>query len=159
MLVLSPKSAKRLTEKISSALASGLQCHQAGRLPETECCSRKILSLNPDPPSGLHFLGVLAQQTGQCAVAIELNRVTIQLNPQCADYHNNLGNTDRLQNQPLADILTAIAPHSTSQHLYALHAPVPLLMIGAGLSASFRSHPSPLTPTGNISSFGSSCSA
>jgi len=36
MLALSPKSSKRLTEKISSTLASGLQHHQAGRLPDKE---------------------------------------------------------------------------------------------------------------------------
>lgn len=62
MLVLSPKSSKHLTEKISSALASGLQRHQTVRLPEAESCYRKILSLNPDHPAALHR-GVLAQQT------------------------------------------------------------------------------------------------
>jgi Flp pilus assembly protein TadD len=110
MLVLSPKSSKRLTERISLALASGLQHHQAGRLPEAESRYREILTLHSEHPDATHLLGIIAQQTGQYAVAIELIRAAIHHNPQSADYHNNLGNTYRLQINRLQPS-TAIAPH------------------------------------------------
>src|SRR5271170_7425300 len=99
MLSLTLKPSTYPPEKIAASLAFGLEHHQAGRLPEAEACYREILRFEPQHPDPLHLLGVIAQQTGQYERSIRLIRSAILRNPRSADYHNNLGNTYRLQNE------------------------------------------------------------
>lgn len=66
--------------------------HQAGRLGEAEAIYREILAHSPEQPDALHFLGVIALQTGQPEAAVDMIEQAIALNPDSAPFHTNLGN-------------------------------------------------------------------
>jgi protein O-GlcNAc transferase len=66
--------------------------HRAGRLNEAETLYRRILEADPNHPEALHMLGVLAHQTGQPQVAIDLIGRAIAHNGEVPAFHNNLGN-------------------------------------------------------------------
>jgi tetratricopeptide (TPR) repeat protein len=65
--------------------------HQAGRLAEAEIEYRKVLSTQPDHADALHFLGVLAGQTGHPDAAVQLISRSIELSPTSAGAYGNLG--------------------------------------------------------------------
>ena len=72
--------------------ATALQHHRAGRLLEAEALYRQILVVDTEHPDSLHMLGVIAQQSGQPRLAIELIRRAISHNGAVPAFHNNLGN-------------------------------------------------------------------
>ena len=72
--------------------ATAIQHHRAGRLVEAEALYRQILTTETEHPDSLHMLGVLAQQSGQPYLAIELIRRAISHNGAVPAFHNNLGN-------------------------------------------------------------------
>jgi tetratricopeptide (TPR) repeat protein len=80
---------------IPEALALAVNAHQAGNLPRAEALYRQILQADPNQPDAWHLLGVIAQQVGQSAAAVECIGRAIQLNPVAAAYHNNLGEAYR----------------------------------------------------------------
>jgi predicted O-linked N-acetylglucosamine transferase (SPINDLY family) len=80
---------------IAEALAIAMTHHQAGRLPSAQQIYRQILQAEPDHPDALHLLGLIAQQVGQPAVAVELMGRAIAVNPRVAIYHCNLGTACR----------------------------------------------------------------
>lgn len=90
-----PPTMPQLT--IQQAFDLALQHHQAGRLQEAEQLYRQILNAQPNHADALHLLGVIAHQTGNHAVAVELIRKAISLNPTVGSYHNNLGNALKYQ--------------------------------------------------------------
>ena len=59
---------------------TALQHHRAGRLVEAEALYRQILATETEHPDSLHMLGVIAQQSGQPHLAIELIRRAISHN-------------------------------------------------------------------------------
>jgi len=77
---------------ISKLLAYGLAHHQAGRLGEAERVYRRILELDAQHAEGLHLLGMVAFQTGQCDAAAELISRAILRNGTEDRYFTNLGN-------------------------------------------------------------------
>ena len=72
--------------------ATAIQHHRAGRLLEAEALYRHILATDTEHPDSLHMLGVIAQQSGQPQLAIELIRRAISHNGAVPAFHNNLGN-------------------------------------------------------------------
>ena len=72
--------------------ATAIQHHRAGRLVEAEALYRQILVTETEHPDSLHMLGVIAQQSGQPHLAIELIRRAISHNGAVPAFHNNLGN-------------------------------------------------------------------
>ena len=58
--------------------------HQAGRLAEAEALYRQALAAQPDHAEATHFLGMLLGN-------IQLLRRSVELRPDVAHYHNNLG--------------------------------------------------------------------
>ena len=72
--------------------ATAIQHHRAGRLVEAEALYRQILATETEHPDSLHMLGVIAQQSGQPQLAIELIRRAIAHNGAVPAFHNNLGN-------------------------------------------------------------------
>src|ERR1700735_821861 len=72
--------------------ASALRHHQAGRLQEAEQIYRRILQADSRNADALHFLGVLAHQTGRHAIAVELIVKAITEKGHVPTFHNNLGN-------------------------------------------------------------------
>lgn len=75
----------------TEALALAVQAHQAGNLTQAESLYRQILQVEPNHPDAWHLLGVIAQQAGQSAVAVECIQRAIALYPSAAVYYGNLG--------------------------------------------------------------------
>jgi tetratricopeptide (TPR) repeat protein len=76
---------------ISQALAIAIQHHQAGRLQAAEQIYRQILAVEPKQADAWHLLGVVANQVGKHAIAVEYIQRAIESNQAVADFHNNLG--------------------------------------------------------------------
>ena len=81
--VLSPAAAQTLN--------LALQHHGAGRLPEAEAAYRQILSENPKHAATLHFMGVIAYQSGEPGAAVELIERALTAKPDLFEAWNNLG--------------------------------------------------------------------
>lgn len=139
-------SATRL-EPLSAAV---LEHHQAGRLPEAEVLYRQVLAATPRHPDALHFLGVVAYQTGRHALAAHLIGLAITENPNAAMFHSNLGNTLKELGRPgqaIAALQRAAALEPTSaDYLYnlalALHAADNVGEAEARYRAAIRFRPS-----------------
>lgn len=71
-------------------LDQGLAAHREGRLNEAEIHYRAVLQAEPDHPEALHYLGVIAHQTGGHDQAIALISRSLQLRPD-ANATNSLG--------------------------------------------------------------------
>jgi tetratricopeptide (TPR) repeat protein len=68
-----------------------LSFQQAGRLPEAEAIYRQILSVEPNHPEVLHFLGILAHQAGKSEIGIGLIGRALTLKPDYVEATYNLG--------------------------------------------------------------------
>jgi tetratricopeptide (TPR) repeat protein len=77
---------------ISDAMAAAVRWHQAGRLAEAEKAYRQILAADPSDAPAWHFLGLLADQTGDHEVAVQYIGQALQLEPDYAEAQSNLGN-------------------------------------------------------------------
>ena len=73
-----------------STLQQALALHQAGRLKEAEARYRQALAERPGNPDALHFLGLVAHQSGRHADAIDLIRQAIAVHQRPA-FSYNLG--------------------------------------------------------------------
>ena len=76
---------------VSKAVASAIGHHQAGRFPEAEIEYGRVLSIDPKNAHALHFLGVLAHQSGQQERAVALITDSLAQDANNAFAHNNLG--------------------------------------------------------------------
>ena len=65
--------------------------HQAGRLAEAEAFYREILTREPGNANVLRLRGVLAHQSGNWSLAIELINQAIALAPKIPEFYANLG--------------------------------------------------------------------
>ncbi len=65
--------------------------HQNGKLAEAEALYRNIIQADPGHAEALHFLGILAQQSGHPQAAVSLIRQAIALKPNVTDFPFNLG--------------------------------------------------------------------
>jgi predicted O-linked N-acetylglucosamine transferase (SPINDLY family) len=74
---------------------TALEHHRAGRLQEAEALYRQILQAQPNYPDALHLLGVIAHQVGQHHTAVDFINRAIGLNPNVAEFHNNIGEAYR----------------------------------------------------------------
>jgi len=72
------------------ALKRGLALHNAGDFQQAEQVYQKILRLDPRHADALHLLGLIGQQRGEPAVAIEYIGKAIAVNGSKAVYHTNL---------------------------------------------------------------------
>jgi tetratricopeptide (TPR) repeat protein len=85
-----------MTEALQNALAH----HQAGRLREAEAIYQRILEGDPLHAEALHFMGVLATQTGRPQLGGELIGRAIRLRPSESNWHFNLGAIHQAQDRP-----------------------------------------------------------
>lgn len=76
---------------IPDAYESALLHHRAGQLAQAEGLYRLILRHQPDHADAMHYLGVLAHQTGHSEAAVDLITQAIAKNPSVPAYHTNLG--------------------------------------------------------------------
>lgn len=76
-------------------LQAALAHHRAGRFAEAEALYRQILAADPRSAAALHYLGVMALQSGRADLAIDwMNRATA-LDPGNAELLSNLGEACR----------------------------------------------------------------
>lgn len=72
-----------------------LRHHGSGDLRRADQLYRKVLSQDSQHPVALHFLGVIALQTGHTETAVKLIEQAVSLLPDYADAHSNLGNAQQ----------------------------------------------------------------
>ncbi len=84
-----PPQARRLT--LQQGLELALRHHGSGDLPRADRLYRKILEADPEHPTALQMLGVIAHQTGKHALAAELIAHSLVRKPDDAGAHCNLG--------------------------------------------------------------------
>ena len=76
---------------IPEMLAIATTHHRAGRMAEADRAYREVLRMDPRHPNAWHFLGLLASQIGKQEEASEYLQRAIQLRPDDAAFHRNLG--------------------------------------------------------------------
>ena len=90
------------------AFAAALQHHQAGQLAQAEQGYRQVLTVDGNHADAIHFLGVIAMQTGNLEAALQLVERSIELRPDGSVYHNNLG-----------QILSRLGRSEDAEHAYS----------------------------------------
>ncbi len=73
---------------IQNAIRIALEHHQTGHLSQAEAMYRQILQVAPNNPDALHFLGVIAYQTGKNDLAAELIGKAVLIKPTGLIYCN-----------------------------------------------------------------------
>jgi protein O-GlcNAc transferase len=73
---------------ISQSLRIAMEHFQAGRLSEAKAAYAQILREAPDHPDALHFLGIIAHQSGQGGAAVDLINKAIRAKPSAPMYCN-----------------------------------------------------------------------
>ena len=76
---------------VAGLFAAALSEHRAGRLEQAWSQYHAVLQREPNHFDARHLLGVIAQQRGQPARAVELISAAIKISPNSAAAHNNLG--------------------------------------------------------------------
>jgi tetratricopeptide (TPR) repeat protein len=79
------------TLTIRQALEHAVQHHTAGRLSEAESIYQQILQAEPNQPTTLRLLGVVAHQMGKNDGAVDLITKALAIKPDYAEAHENLG--------------------------------------------------------------------
>ena len=79
------------TSSTAHTIQIALKHQQAGRFVQAEALYRQILQIEPHHPDALHFLGIIAHETGRNQIAVELIGKVISLNPDFIAAHNNIG--------------------------------------------------------------------
>ena len=84
---------------LDEAVSIAIQLQQNEQWVAAGDMYRRILEIAPDYPDALHFSGVLAHQQGRSDEAVALIERSLELEPDRADWHSNLGIVlrDRLQ--------------------------------------------------------------
>ena len=77
---------------VDGDMTDALRHYGEGRLPQAGEICRKILADDPDHPTALSMLGVIAYAAGESERALELVSRAIAVKPDYAEAHNNLGN-------------------------------------------------------------------
>lgn len=96
--------AKNKAADIANALNYAVTLHQAGRLDEARTAYQQILRTYPQHPVALHFMGMLAFQTGDHKVAIEFTDRSIKADPTNPLYFYNQAIILRSQGNLLAAV-------------------------------------------------------
>src|SRR5438105_941323 len=72
-------------------LRQALEHHQAGRLADAAALYQEILAADPEHADGLNLMGVIANQSGQPALALEYLERALRVQDGSALYHCNHG--------------------------------------------------------------------
>lgn len=73
------------------AFQRALHCHRNGQLDRARTMYLEVIAADPSHAEALHLLGVLEFQQGRAAVGAGLIERAIELRPDNAQYHGNLG--------------------------------------------------------------------
>jgi predicted O-linked N-acetylglucosamine transferase (SPINDLY family) len=72
-------------------LENAVAHYHRGQLDQAKAICKKILEIEPRHVDAIHLLGVIAYQTGNHQVAVDLFSRAIEINPNIADFYSNLG--------------------------------------------------------------------
>lgn len=90
--VRSPKrQVVQLPPTLVKTFQLGIIFHQRGQLLEARALYQQVLEKQPKHFDSVHMLGVIASQTKNHALAVELIRKAIKINPGFASAYANLG--------------------------------------------------------------------
>jgi Flp pilus assembly protein TadD len=78
---------------IEQKFQAGFMAHSRMFLAEAEQQYRQVLTVSPSHVGALHLLGVVYLQRGEFNAAVPLLCRSIELKPEFAEAHNNLGMT------------------------------------------------------------------
>jgi len=87
-----PGQSQAAWQQLEMNLRLGVGYYQAGNLAQAEAICLRILRQHPDHADALNLLGVIAAQTGENELAVELINRAIASNPRAPQFYNNLGN-------------------------------------------------------------------
>ena len=92
---MSPPTPQQQQQHVTpdQAVEIGLQHHRNGNLREAEAIYRKVLAAQADHPAALHWLGVIARETGHEDDALKLLERSFQLNPRDPFTRQDMGET------------------------------------------------------------------
>lgn len=79
------------SDTLDQRVESAFQRHKQGDLAFANAVYRQVLSQRPAHPAALHYLGLIAQQTGHSKEAVDLLERSIAINPRDPRTHNHLG--------------------------------------------------------------------
>ncbi len=77
---------------LENALQLAMRLHQANEFDYAEDVYRKLLELDPENPTILHFFGLLRHQQGYSEEGVEWIKKALERVPDYIDAENNLGN-------------------------------------------------------------------
>jgi predicted O-linked N-acetylglucosamine transferase (SPINDLY family) len=100
-------SPNRPSIDIAREFAKALQYHQSEQLRKAEEIYKRILEVNPNHSDSLHLLGIVAHQSGNNDIAVDLINKAIQRSPESPVYYFNLGNVLRAQGK----LAEAVSPY------------------------------------------------
>lgn len=101
-----------------SALQQALALHQKGQLAQAQTLYDRVLQLQPDNFDALHLSGLIALQSRNPALAVELIDRALAINPGHADAHANKANALR----KLGQFESALASYDSAIQLRPGHA-------------------------------------
>ena len=78
-------------QALAALFQEGLSLHQQGQLEQARLAYERMLALHPGHADAMHMLGVMAMQSTNYALAVELISVSVQANPVNATAELNLG--------------------------------------------------------------------
>ena len=87
----SKKQIVQLDREMVEIFEQGLAAHQRGQFAQAKAAYDKVLKNQPKHFDSLHLIGVIALQTKSPALAEDLIRRAIELNPNSASAYSNLG--------------------------------------------------------------------
>jgi len=80
-----------LSDPLDQQVEAAFQRHKQGDLRFANSVYRQVLAKRPNHSAALHYLGLIAQQTGYSNDAAELLKRSILINPRDPRAHNHLG--------------------------------------------------------------------
>jgi tetratricopeptide (TPR) repeat protein/LPS sulfotransferase NodH len=86
-----PHPHKPTRDELSRQVEAAFERHKRGELRFAAGVYRQVLTQDPDQPAALHYLGLIAQQTGNSQQALRLLERSIEIDPTDPRAHNHLG--------------------------------------------------------------------
>ncbi len=111
----------------ADALRSAERYRREGRLSEAEALCRSVLEAHRELPEANHLLGLIAHDKGELRAAIEHVRRAVELTPDVALFHANLGEMLRLAGEPRRAVEAA-------RHALALDPDMPAALSNLGVA-------------------------
>jgi predicted O-linked N-acetylglucosamine transferase (SPINDLY family) len=88
----SKNSKLQLKSEVHALFMHGIGFHQQGQFSEASIVYGKVLTLDPSHFDAMHLSGVVAAQTNNYVLAVELISKSLEINPSFAEAYSNLGN-------------------------------------------------------------------